>query len=270
MNSYSVLMTVYKNDSAEFFCLSVESMLKQTLKTDDFVLVCDGELSNELNECIEKYSRNNKDVFQVIRLEKNVGLGEALRIGLPYCKNELVARMDDDDIAKLNRCEIEYKYMMKNKGISILGSYMNEFDSDPDSVLRVKKVPIGNDNILKYSRRRNPFNHSTIMFRKDDVISAGNYSTMRTNQDVELWVRMLNLGYKGNNINLSLVDFRFDNNTYSRRKDFKNIKLLLKVWNNFMKKGYCNQFDLVYVFVIQIIMFIVPSNVLKWLYNNFR
>ena len=270
MLDYSVLMTVYKKDSPEFFLQSVESMLNQTVKTNDFVLVCDGDLTEELETAIRKAFIGNEVILNLVRLPQNVGLGQALHDGLPLCKNEWVARMDDDDIAHPDRCETELRFIEEHPGFSIVGSYVNEFDVDPTSPLRVKVVPTNNDEINKFSRRRNPFNHSTVMIRRDDIIKAGNYSTMRTNQDVDTWVRVLNNGFKGANIGRPLVDFRFDKNTYERRKEWKNIKLMMNVWKNFRRKHYCSFGDYLHVCFVQIVVFLMPSRLLKWAYDNLR
>lgn len=270
MENYSVLMTVYKYDSPEFFIKSVQSMLNQTVRTNDFVLVCDGELTDELESAIKTVFEGHKEILNLIRLNQNVGLGQALHDGLPFCKNEWVARMDDDDIAHLERCEKELKFLEDHPGYSIVGSYVNEFDDDPLKPIRVKVVPLSEEQILKYSKRRNPFNHSTVMIRKSDILSVGNYSTMRTNQDVDTWIRVLNGGFKGANINQPLVDFRFDNNTYERRKKWKNIKSLIIVWRKFYRQGFCSFADYLYVLFVQLFIFIMPKKILKWAYNHYR
>ena len=263
-------MTAFRKDNPEFAKLAIDSMLRQTKPTNDFVLVCDGPLTPELNDLIEDYVKNNPDVFNVIRLEENVGLGKALKTGLLECKNELVARMDDDDVSVPDRCEKQIKLFEDRPEVSIVGSYMDEFEEDYTHPVRTKAVPCELDEIKKYSRRRNPFNHSTVMFKKSAIIAAGNYSEMRTNQDVELWTRFLNAGYIGCNIPESLVLFRFDVNTYQRRKNRKNVKLMIDVWRGFRNKKYCSYSDYLFVYWSQIAVFLMPSFVLKWLYKKAR
>ena len=270
MVNYSVLMTMYKKDDPKFVKAGIDSMLAQSYKTNDFVLVCDGELTKELNLVVDEYIAQYPDIFNVVRLPQNVGLGAALKYGVPLCKNEFVARMDDDDIAKPNRCEKEIEYLLKHPECVLVSAHMNEFDSDPRNPIRVKKVPIGFESIKKYARRRNPFNHSAVMFRKCAVLEAGNYSEMRTNQDVELWVRMLNKGYRCENIDEILVDFRFDGNTLERRKEWKNSKLMIDIWKQFRKNRYCSYWDYWVVKWVQIAIFLMPKKLLNWVYNNLR
>lgn len=262
-------MTIYKKDNPHYARTSINSMLMQTICTNDFVIICDGSLTRELDIMIEEYDKKCPKLFNIIRLKENVGLGGALRYGVTCCKNEIIARMDDDDIAKPTRCEKELA-KIKELGVSIVGSYMNEFDDDPSHAIRIKKVPITNEEIIRFSKRRNPFNHSSVMFRKSDVLAAGNYRALRTNQDVELWVRMLNKGFKGVNIEEELVDFRFESNTYYRRKEFNNIKLMIKLWREFLNKGYCSVADYLYVVGVQIFILLSPIKLIEWTYNQLR
>lgn len=269
MQKYSVLMTMYKGDNPKYARLSIDSMLNQTVKTDDFVLVCDGPLTPELDALLDEY-QNNNTFFHVYRLPQNVGLGAALRYGVTVCKNELIARMDDDDIALPHRCELELREFEKDINLDICGSFMNEFESDPKDIIRIKKVPLVKEEILTFSRRRNPFNHSTVMFKKVSILSVGNYSPMRTNQDVDLWVRALNKGVQGMNIPEPLVNFRFDSSTYGRRKNWKNVKLMIDVWAFFRKNGYCSFADFIYVSLMQMAAFVMPQKCLEWAYNHLR
>ena len=82
MTQYSVLMSVYYKENPEWFKTSIESMINQTVPTNDFVLIEDGELTEQLNEIVSEYSKKYPDIFRVVKLEKNVGLGPALAIGV--------------------------------------------------------------------------------------------------------------------------------------------------------------------------------------------
>ena len=102
---YSILLPVYIKDKPEYLVLSIESMLNQTVKSNDFNIVKDGPVTEELDAVIDKYASNSNNHINVVALEQNSGLGAALDYGLSFCKNELVARMDADDISLPTRCE---------------------------------------------------------------------------------------------------------------------------------------------------------------------
>ena len=84
---YSVLMSVYYKENPEWFRESIESMMNQTVRTNDFVIVKDGKLTNELDEVISEYCKKYPDIFNIVELEKNMGLGLALATGILKCKN---------------------------------------------------------------------------------------------------------------------------------------------------------------------------------------
>lgn len=102
---YSVLMTVYEKDNPEYFQMALLSMIKQTKKPDELVLVKDGPIPEEIQRVIDKVDSQYPDIIVQIQLRQNVGLGAALNEGLKVCKNELVARMDSDDLSLPMRCE---------------------------------------------------------------------------------------------------------------------------------------------------------------------
>ena len=104
-DAYSVLMSVYSREKPQYLRQAIDSMFSQTVCTDDFVLVCDGPLNHGLEEAVYHMQEQYGDVFHVVRLEENRGLGNALNIGMEFCKYEIIARMDSDDISCPDRCE---------------------------------------------------------------------------------------------------------------------------------------------------------------------
>ncbi|MCF0141995.1 MAG: glycosyltransferase, partial [Parasporobacterium sp.] len=125
MLKYSVLMSTYAKDDAAFLKAAVSSMLLQSVAPDEFVLVCDGPLSEDLDNVIAEFKGN--PVFKIVRLGKNSGLGIALNEGLKYCTNELVARMDSDDLASPYRCELQLKAFEEDPELTFTGGAVEEF-----------------------------------------------------------------------------------------------------------------------------------------------
>lgn len=231
-NNYSVLMSVYKKEKPEFLRESMNSIFEQTVSTDDFVLICDGPLTEGLDEVIGELERKHGKKLRVIRQAENHGLGYSLNLGVKECKNELIARMDSDDVAVKTRCEKELAVFESHPEVSIVGGFVGEFEDSVDKIKSVRKVPETNDEIIKFAKGRNPFNHPSVMFRKKDVLAVGNYQNVRFCQDYFLWVNLLAAGYKGRNIQEVLVYMREDENTFRRRSGkeyFRIQKKLLKM-----------------------------------------
>src|SRR5690625_3717442 len=102
---YSVLMSIYNKENPSYFKESIDSMLSQTLLPEQIVIVKDGPLTKELDAIVDQYDPSESKLFTIVPLDENIGLGRALDVGLKHCRNELVARMDTDDISLPTRCE---------------------------------------------------------------------------------------------------------------------------------------------------------------------
>ena len=164
--NYSVLMSVYYKEKPEYLRQSMDSIFAQSIPTDEFVLVCDGPLNDELDNVIDEMVAAHSDVLKVVRLEKNVGLGNALNQGIKHCRNDLVARMDSDDIARPDRCERQLAVFEERSEIGMVSGIVEEFTTDPN-IIDVRRVPPEqHEDILKFAKKRNPFNHPWSIRRK--------------------------------------------------------------------------------------------------------
>lgn len=269
MQKYSVLMSLYIKEKPEYLKESIDSMLNQTIKPDEIVIVKDGPITNELDLLLEKYTENYPKTFNIIKSEENIGLGLALNLGLKNCKNELVARMDTDDISLPQRCEKQLAAFEKDNELVLVGTMVDEFYSDPTNIISSRLVPTSHSEIYQFAKRRSPFNHPTVMYKKSKVLESGGYSNLRRNQDVDLFGRMLYSGAKAANINESLLLFRSNNDLSKRRKSWENSKSYIFTIRKLWKLGYSDFSDYLMVAIGQTIMFLCPIKVQNWLYKNF-
>ena len=266
-SSYSVLMSVYFRENPEHLKNSIDSIFNQTLSTEDLVLVCDGALTRELDDVVEYYENKYPDIFSVIRLEKNMGLDKALSEGIKICKNEIVARMDTDDYAYPERCQMQLEII--NSGVDIVGGTVREMTSNMEDTGIYRTLPEFHDDIEKFARRRNPFNHPTVMFRKSKVEQAGGYKPFYLCEDYYLWVRMLMKGCKAYNIQDVLLDMRAGNEMYNRRSGYKYLKSMIS-FRFYMKKiGFSGNTDFVLSCLGQIVSTMVPNSIRKYIYKKF-
>lgn len=224
MERYSVLMSVYYNEKPEFLLAAMDSIWEQTVSTDDFVLVCDGPLNDGLDAVIESMTHTHLELH-VVRLEKNGGLGNALNIGNKFCRNELVARMDSDDISRPDRCERQLEAFATHPEISVSSGIVEEF-TDDNSKIEVRRIPPEtNDDIIAFAKKRNPFNHPCVMYKKSAVEAAGGYHDFYLLEDYYLWIRMLMKGYQGYNIQEPLLWMRAGSEMYKRRAGWKYVRI---------------------------------------------
>ncbi|HCX63325.1 MAG TPA: glycosyl transferase [Clostridiales bacterium] len=266
---YSVLMSVYKKEKPEYFVQSIESMINQTLKPDEIVIVKDGELTKELEDIIDQYVENYQGLFNIVPLKVNIGLGRALDEGLRHCRNEFIARMDTDDISLPERCELQIKQFNENAALCIIGTMIDEFYNEPENIISSRVVPTTNAEIYKFMKRRSPFNHPTVMYKKSEVIRCGGYGKMRRKQDLDLFSRMINNGCVTQNIDKSLLLFRSNEDNFKRRKSWSYCKSYIDVQYEIWKRGHCSLIDLAFVTTGQLVMFLVPMRLLKKISNKY-
>lgn len=269
MEKYSVLMSLYIKEKAEYLRSAIDSMLNQTVLPDEIVIVEDGPLNDKLYSIIREYTQKHPDMFHIVKNEKNLGLGLALNKGLHECRNELIARMDTDDIAKPERCEKQLNEFEKNPELDLLGSSVDEFYSTPDKIVSRRVVPSKHKDIYEFAKRRSAFNHPTVMYRKSKVLSVGGYGNLRRNQDVDLFGRMLYSGCIAGNIEDSLLYFRSNDALAKRRKSWENTQSYIETIKKFWKMGYASFFDYITVAVAQTVMFLMPVKLQHLIYKKF-
>ena len=265
---YSVLMSVYEKEQPEFLVEAIDSILGQTKKTNNFVIVCDGPLNYKLDNVLNRYKNKYPDIFCILCLKKNMGLGIALNEGLKICKNELVARMDSDDISVSNRIELQMGCFNRDNDLSICGGYIAEFEDDVDRIVSIRKVPCTHEAISKWAKRRNPMNHMTVMFKKSSVISAGGYKKMDLAEDYYLWVRMLLAKDKMVNLNKILVKARIGNGMYQRRGGIEYARKIIQIQRPFLDLGFINRTDYYINIVIRTVNSLLPNSVREKVYKN--
>ena len=270
MGKYSVLMSLYIKEKPEYLDVSIKSMIEQTLKPDEIVIVKDGPITKELQDVLDKYIKEYPNLFNIVGYEENKGLGYALNFGLEYCKNELVARMDTDDISKPSRCEKQIKRFEERPELSIVGAWVDEFYTSPEEIISTRRVPVNFKEIYEFAKRRSAFNHPVVMYKKKEVLKQGGYNNLlKRNQDVDLFGRMLFSGNKAENIMESLLYFRSNNDLAKRRKSWENTKSYIDTIKRFWKMGYSSFGDYLLIVIAQTCMFLMPVKIQYLVYKKF-
>lgn len=235
-------MSVYSKENPNNFDRALKSNLsEQTLMPSELVLVCDGPLTAELDEIIEKYRNMFPDILKVYPLEENIGLGNALNFGLKKCSYDLVARSDSDDVCVPERFALQTEYMKLHPEVSASSGAIDEFDDDPAKPKKIKIMPITHNELCEYARKRNPLNHMAVIFRKSDVIEVGSYQHLKYLEDYYLWMRLVASGKKIGNLDKILVHACVGNGMLNRRADKIQIEGL-KVLGKFMMKNNLQSF----------------------------
>lgn len=214
---YTVLMSVYVRETPDNLRTAIQSMLGQTVPPKEFVIVCDGPLTPELDEVIEDCRARHPALFEVVRLAENGGLGTALSAGLKACTCDIVARMDSDDIAKADRMERQLAVLQERPDVSVVGGHIAEFMDGPEHVVGYRVVPLSPEAVRKRAAFRNPMNHVTTVFRKKDILEVGGYQSLIGFEDYHLWARLLHGGKLLLNLDEPVCFVRVSDGMYRRR-----------------------------------------------------
>lgn len=207
-------------------------------------------------------------LFRIFALEQNVGLGKALYYGVQQCKYDLIARMDTDDISLPNRFEMQVKEFIKNKELTLCGGQIAEFENDPEKITGYRQVPLTQTEIFKFAKKRNPFNHMTVMFKKQAVLNVGNYQDMPYFEDYWLWVRILQKGYAVKNIEQVLVKVRAGADMLVRRGGWNYVKASCKFLSVLHNANVTCLHEYLLMLVIRGSIAMLPFGLKNTLYSN--
>jgi len=267
---YSVLMSVYYKEQPDWLKISIDSMLNQTVRADEFIIIKDGFLTPELNSVLYEYTDKYPKLFKIIGLEKNVGLGPALAIGISNSKNELIARMDSDDYSIPKRCELQLKVLESNPKLAAVGSYEIEFENSLDNIISIHCVPETSKDIFNFMKRRCALLHPTVMYKKSAVLSCGNYHDMRLYEDYDLFTRLVMENKEEcYNIQKGLYYIRTSDQFFKRRGGWSYMKTMLSFKKRQYKNGYMSLKDFIVSAGGQAVVCLLPNNVRKWFYLKF-
>lgn len=264
MNNYSVLMSVYFKENPAYLKRSIESILAQTIPTNDFVVVCDGPLTEELDSVLNNFKSQYGDLFNIVRRESNEGLGIALQNGLLATKNEIVMRMDSDDASLVDRAERQLPYMEK---YDLVGGFISEFDGEETNIIGIRKVPENYNEIRKFAKKRCPFNHPSVMYKKSAVIAVGNYRSFLFLEDYDLWIRFIHGNHNVYNIQSVLVNMRSGMQMRARRAGKTYRKSMKNLRKELLQLKMINVFEYIFFVFSQTILIMLPLKLKEKVYS---
>lgn len=265
--TYSVLMSVYAKENPAWFRESLDSMLGQTIPPAEIVIVEDGPLTAPLLQVIAEYKNMEPDKIVEVPLQENRGLGIALAKGVENCRYEQILRMDTDDISLPQRAQRQLE-AMQNHHADLVSCNLGEFEENPSRILKYKNVPETQKEILQYAKRRNPFNHPAVAFKRSSVLSAGNYQDCRWIEDYDLWIRMLQNGCTGYNVQEPLLAMRVNRDTYRRRGGMPYLRSMLAFNRKWKKAHWFSGMDCLVRSGASIVMTLMPNGLRDRMYKK--
>ena len=267
---FSVVMSVYYNDNPMAFDRALESITtNQSIEPDEIIIVCDGLLKKELDDILEKY-RKAYLYIKVIKLPSNQGLGNALKIAVENASNELIARMDSDDVSASDRFEQQINYYLEHPETDVLGGDITEFVDIESNIIGTRKVPTTNNSIKEFMKKRCAMNHVSVMFKKQSVMNAGGYLDWFWNEDYYLWIRMQLNNAVFANTGTVLVNVRVGKEMYQRRGGLRYFLSEYRLQKLMLDNNMISTFTFVCNVMKRIIVqLLLPNTIRGWVFKTF-
>ena len=263
----SVLASIYEGTDSKELADCLDSLEAQTLPADEIVLVLDGPIASSVRACIDRYS-----VILPIRLlefSQNRGLGPALHDGLLACTHDLVARVDTDDRSLPARFETQVCFLQQAPLVSVVGGMMREHNyTNTKTKSFIRTMPLSHDDISRTARKRNPINHPTVVFRKNDIIASGNYGDYRFFEDYELWARVILREHRLANIARILVETETDAGFFARRRGLSYIHYEIRFARRLYKTKFLSFPQFIQFILTRIPLRLVPTSIIELFYRT--
>lgn len=257
----SVLMTVYSGSNPYYLDVAIESLLDQTYKASEIIIMINGKIDGECEDVLNRFGNKIK----VYRIKNNKGQGHALSTGLEKCKYDLVAIHSDYDIAMPDRFEKQVRYF-EHHDVDILGGQILEIHNKTNELFGIRKVPLRDGEIRAYMRTRCPFNHPTVMFKREKILEVGNYPDIRYMADYALWIQAYDLRMA--NINDVLAKVRVDNSLLKKKSSFKYIASIRKVEHMLHERGIINWIEMEFNILSRSFVALLPNFIRKRIYKH--
>ena len=208
----SVIMPVY-NTKEEHLRAAIESILNQTYKKFEFIIVDDCSTKVDIESIVSSY---NDSRIRFVRQAENQGDAVARNRGIEMAKGEFIAMQDSDDISRPERFAVQLQYMRKFPDVGVLGTAYNVFPNQKEKVWN----KFGSAEYLNsYALFHNsPFGHSSVMIRSSVLKKSGiRYNKNYICNDFKLWMDLVGKT-KFMNVPRVLLDYRWHGNNISIQK----------------------------------------------------
>lgn len=262
----SVIMPAYNVE--EYIDQAIESILDQTYKKFEFIIVDDASTDSTLR-ILKNYRKKDKRII-LIQNKYNMGVTKSLNKALERPKGKYIIRMDADDWAYPIRFRLQVGLMEKNPDVVVSGSYIEVCDQDL-KIKYVRKYHIDDESIRNHIFRYSPFAHPATIWRADVLKKERYNERIPVCQDYELYFRVGTIG-KFMNLDKPLLKLRMHDNSVSVTKsDLQSKATVLIRLSAVLLLGYnMTKFDKLYNFLQEIFIGLLPVKLRFFLFNLLR
>ncbi len=189
-----------------------------------------------------------------------------MNYGIDFCSGEFIARMDSDDISTPDRFCKQIEFLQMNPRVLLVGGSIKEF-SDTNPCICIRTYPINNQEIRNYMHKASPFAHASVMFRRAVFESGIRYTEkFRTSQDIDLWYRLVNMGYEVANIREVIYYVRITPSFFNRRS-WKKAFVEFHIYWRGIKTLHGNSWKLVFP-IARLVFRLSPNFIVRKCYSG--
>ena len=269
LENYSVIMSVYNKVNPEHLKISIESILDQTYKTNEFILIKDGPLTKKQEDVINTLVKDNQNLFKIVEFKENKGAGEAYNKGIDLCSNKWAAIMDSDDYAVKDKFEKQINYLKNNSNLDAIGSNAIEFIDNIENEISTRIMPESNNEIIEFAHGRCPLIQPTVIFKVESVKKAGSYQHSPLTEDYDLYIRMIQNGCTFYTYQEVLYYVRTSEDFFKRRGGLKYLKPILGFKYKHFKSGFFTLKQFLKTACSSFIVSIMPNFLRAFVYKKF-
>lgn len=237
----SIIMSTY-NEPESWVRSSIESVINQTYRNLEFIIVCDNPTNNRLIKVLKEYEKVDSRIKLLIN-EKNIGLSASLNIALKSVTGQYIARMDADDISKKNRIEAQVKYLYDNN-LDLIGSGIECIDENEKVISKINSFPKNDCAVRRKIVHNNCIAHPSWIGKTKVFKDNNGYRDIPYAEDYDFLLRTLDKGYKLGNIDEILLKYRMRSTSISNKNGLKQFlisqELIRKYKNGTINNSYDN------------------------------
>ncbi len=201
----SVVMAVNRIDA--FLGPAMESVLNQTFKEFEFLIIVDASCPGLMSKVLGFGAGDDR--IKILTARLGGGLAFSLNMGIAESKGEYIARMDGDDVSRLERLQAQVQYLDENPDVDVVGCRVQLIDVNSEKVKRNYPYFKTNEQIRRVLPFRNPLPHPALMFRKSALLAVQGYKYGHHSEDHEMFIRMArNPKVKFYNLDQVLYEYR--------------------------------------------------------------
>lgn len=258
-------MPVAVHEHPEFLHQALISIRSQTLLPARVIIGFDGRPPDPLQKIVAKFVNESKMDVEVLMHDFPLGISATLNHCLEKSNALYVARLDSDDVCWPERLEVQYRALIRNPEVVVLGSWVEEFDTTGKRRNLVRKVPATGGQILDFLKFRNAFNHQSVVLNREEVISVGGYREVSGFEDYDLWLRLA--GVKDSsafrNVPVVLVDARVGMRHLDRRRGRNYARAEIEFFLGAAREGYLPLQNALFNIALRMPLRLFPSIFLK-------